>query len=173
MWELWKRRNNRRHGKEVRYEYLLQQTMVSIHRFQIEIHMDWDTKRVWGNSSQANEIQIKNSLVDIRWEISEQGWMTCNTDGASKENSGENSYAFCIKNANGDLISAEARCIGIATNIEAEATVILMTLRRRRDLNLHNIILETDSLSLRKIIMDDSMVVGSSDWRNKIITSYS
>ncbi|WMV46808.1 hypothetical protein MTR67_040193 [Solanum verrucosum] len=48
--------------------------------------------------------------------------MMCHTDGASKENSGEHSYAFCIRNANGDLISAEAQCIRIATNIEAEAT---------------------------------------------------
>ncbi|KAG5629215.1 hypothetical protein H5410_000932 [Solanum commersonii] len=35
-----------------------------------------------------------------------------------------------LRNKYGDLISAEARCMGITTNMETEATTIVMALRR-------------------------------------------
>ena len=40
------------------------------------------------------------------------------------------------------------------TSMKAEATTILMELRRCQNLNLHDIILENDSLDLRKINTD-------------------
>ncbi|KAK4736786.1 hypothetical protein R3W88_000483 [Solanum pinnatisectum] len=45
--------------------------------------------------------------------------------------------------------------MGITTNMEIEATTILMALRRCQDLNLHDIIPKIDSPSLRKISTDE------------------
>ncbi|KAG5629212.1 hypothetical protein H5410_000929, partial [Solanum commersonii] len=39
---------------------------------QIKISMDWGTKRVGGNNSQAKEIQTRDSLVGIKRELLKQ-----------------------------------------------------------------------------------------------------
>lgn len=54
--------------------------------------------------------------------------MKCNTNEASNENPGESAYGFCIKDRHGDPIYAQAKGIGIATNIEAEARAIEVAL---------------------------------------------
>ena len=52
----------------------------------------------------------------------------------------------------------------ITTSMKAEATTILMELRRCQNLNLHDIILENDSLDLRKINTDKWKI----SWQLKI-----
>ncbi|KAH0715454.1 hypothetical protein KY284_008359 [Solanum tuberosum] len=54
------------------------------------------------------------------WKPPSEGWITCNTDGASKGNPGKSAYGYCIRDGNGDLIYAEAHNIGEATNMEVE-----------------------------------------------------
>lgn len=58
----------------------------------------------------------------VTWRLPEYDWVKCNADGASKGNPSNISYGFCIRNINEDVIYAEARFIGQATNIVAEAT---------------------------------------------------
>ncbi|KAK4726527.1 hypothetical protein R3W88_031444 [Solanum pinnatisectum] len=53
-----------------------------------------------------------------------EGQLNYNTDGASKENPGESAYGFCFRDKHGDLIYAQAKGIGIATNIKEEARAI-------------------------------------------------
>ncbi|KAH0636108.1 hypothetical protein KY290_036536 [Solanum tuberosum] len=156
MWELWKRRNNRRHGKEVSYECMSQQVLVAVHRF-VKGKYPWITlPNEWnGIIHLLKNYKPKIHWKAVRWELPEQGWIKCNADGACRGNPGESAYAFCIRNSSGDLIEAEAGCMGITTSMEAETIAILMVLRKCRDLRLQNIILETDSISLRNIILKD------------------
>ncbi|KAH0698803.1 hypothetical protein KY284_013018 [Solanum tuberosum] len=107
IWELWKRKNAKRHGKE----------------YQL-----------------------------VQWSRLEEGWIKCNTDGASKGNPGVSSYGFCIRNENGDLLYAEAKRIGITTNMVAELTGIWQALRYCKAQGYDHIKLETDSLSLKNMI---------------------
>ncbi|KAK4735964.1 hypothetical protein R3W88_010225 [Solanum pinnatisectum] len=58
-----------------------------------------------------------------------EGWVTCNTDGASKGNPSQSAYGFCIRNRGGDLIYAEAQSIGEATNMEAEVRAVWEALK--------------------------------------------
>ncbi|KAH0661632.1 hypothetical protein KY284_026563 [Solanum tuberosum] len=60
----------------------------------------------------------------VRWMKPQEGWVTCNTDGASKGNPGKSAYGYCIRDKDGDLIYAEAHNIGVATNMEAEVTAV-------------------------------------------------
>lgn len=85
--------------------------------------------------------------IVVRWNNSEEGWVTCNTDGASKGNPGMSSYGFCVRNREGDLIYAEAQNLGITTNMEAESLAILQALRYYIHQEVHNVKLETESVS--------------------------
>ncbi|KAH0754600.1 hypothetical protein KY290_024870 [Solanum tuberosum] len=134
MWELWKRINNRRHGKEVSYEYMHQQVLVAVHRL-VKMKYSWITL-----PSEWNRIilMLKNYKPQIHWkavrlELPKQGCIKCNTDGASRGNPGESAYAFCIRNSSGDLIKEEARCMGITTSMEAETNAVIMALRKLAD----------------------------------------
>ncbi|XP_015159786.1 uncharacterized protein [Solanum tuberosum] len=67
-------------------------------------------------------------------------------------NPGWSSFGFCFRDNKGDLIYAKAKGIGIATNMQAETVAILIALRECFSRRIQNVIIETDSLSLKKII---------------------
>lgn len=60
----------------------------------------------------------------VKWVPPQQGWIKCNTNGASKENPGPSSYGFCLRDTRGDLIYAEAVECGVMSNMEAEVIAI-------------------------------------------------
>ncbi|KAK6791865.1 hypothetical protein RDI58_010946 [Solanum bulbocastanum] len=57
------------------------------------------------------------------------------------------------KDKHGDLIYAQAKGIGIATNIEAEARAIQAALSISAKKGFQNLVIETDSMSLMKMIL--------------------
>lgn len=66
----------------------------------------------------------------MKWGVPNIGWVKCNTDGASKGNPSRISYGFCIRDRQCDLLYAEAKNVGVATNmIITEATTIWKALR--------------------------------------------
>lgn len=52
------------------------------------------------------------------------------TDGASRGNPGEASYGFIVTDERKQILCQEGRCIGIATNNEAEYTAVLEVLKK-------------------------------------------
>lgn len=76
----------------------------------------------------------------------------CNTDGACRGDPGISSYSFYLRDCHGDLVYAEAQEIGITTVMEAESSTIIWCLRYCSNRNIQNVIVETNSLSLLKII---------------------
>lgn len=81
--------------------------------------------------------------------------MKCNINGASRGNLGESSYGFCIGDPQGELVYAEAEAIVITTNIKAECIAILKALRHCKREDIQNIIIESDSQSLVKMILKE------------------
>lgn len=79
-------------------------------------------------------------------------WLKCNTNGVSKDNLGLSTYDFCIRNGDGNLVWVEANGIGMNTNMMAEATTIVSALKYCHQRSYKKIILETDSLSLAKVM---------------------
>lgn len=59
------------------------------------------------------------------WVFPPIRWIKYNIDGASRGNLELSSYAFCLRNEDGDLIYAESDRLENVTNIVAEATVML------------------------------------------------
>nr|XP_009629929.1 uncharacterized protein LOC104119987 [Nicotiana tomentosiformis] len=79
-------------------------------------------------------------------------WFKGNTDEASKGNPGPSLLGFCVRNDVGDLVYARAVDLGITTNVIGEAKAIMQGLTYCIDQDLHPLILETDSLVLKKVI---------------------
>ncbi|XP_019256289.1 PREDICTED: uncharacterized protein LOC109234676 [Nicotiana attenuata] len=62
------------------------------------------------------------------------------------------SLGFCVRNDEGDVVYARAVDLGVTTNVVAEAKAILQGLEYCVEYDLHPLILETDSLVMKKVI---------------------
>ncbi|KAG5577047.1 hypothetical protein H5410_057181 [Solanum commersonii] len=67
-------------------------------------------------------IRCKVKIKKVVWEYPEEDWVKYNTDGAARGNPGENSYDFCLRDANADLVYAEGERIEDITCTEVETT---------------------------------------------------
>ncbi|WMV24105.1 hypothetical protein MTR67_017490 [Solanum verrucosum] len=154
MWELWKRTNARRYGKEVSLSKLIQQCQHTINQY-IRHTYPWTQNPVhWeGIVSYFYHYKPKIFYQAVSWHKPERNWIKCNTDGASRGNPGDNAYALCIRDYKGDLIFAEAQQIGFATNNMAEAVAVLMGLKYCRQNQYRKLILETDSVGIKNYLI--------------------
>uniref|UniRef100_M1AL57 RNase H family protein n=1 Tax=Solanum tuberosum TaxID=4113 RepID=M1AL57_SOLTU len=155
IWELWKRRNARRHGKKSSYNWMFYQCQLTIHQL-IKVKFMWLRHISHHWTEMVDTLQrYKPTLYYhiVSWRPPEEGWITCNTDGASKGNPGQSAYGFCIRNIEGDLIHAEAESIGLATNMEAEVHAIWKGLQFCLRQVFVQVRLETDSLVLKNMII--------------------
>ncbi|XP_060200166.1 uncharacterized protein LOC132628400 [Lycium barbarum] len=154
MWEIWKRRNAIKHGANVTFTRLQYQVSHTIHQlcktrypWLRNISMDWTALvQYLGN------YKPKLFYAKVLWNKPNQGILKCNMDGASRGNPRRSSYAFCMRNHNGDLIYAQAEEIHVTTNMEAEAVAIRQALIYCRTQQIRGIQLETDSKVLQQII---------------------
>uniref|UniRef100_A0A0V0IVP5 Putative ovule protein n=1 Tax=Solanum chacoense TaxID=4108 RepID=A0A0V0IVP5_SOLCH len=89
----------------------------------------------------------------VSWQKPDKDRVKCNTDGASRGNPRDSTYAFCVRDDKGDLIFAELHQIGITNNNMAEAIAVLKALRYSRQKQYRKVILETDSLRIRNILL--------------------
>lgn len=76
----------------------------------------------------------------------------CNIDRACWGKSGICAFAFCIRNDKRGLVFAKVKGLGETTNIEVEVVAIRKALIYYREQNLMGITMETDSLTLKKMI---------------------
>ncbi|XP_055835234.1 uncharacterized protein LOC129903715 [Solanum dulcamara] len=101
------------------------------------------------------EGKARLKVTQVKWKFPPLGWCACNTDGASRGNPGRSAYGFCVRNAQENLIYAQADKIGDATNIEAEMVALLEALKYCKNQGLNNIIFQTDSQTIQKILTGD------------------
>ncbi|XP_070054786.1 uncharacterized protein [Nicotiana tomentosiformis] len=87
----------------------------------------------------------------VAWKLSYNGWYKCNTDGASRDNPGPSSTGFCVRDSAGDFVYARAHQLEETTNIVAKARAINDVIHYCVEHDLHPLILETDSLRMKKI----------------------
>ncbi|WMV30301.1 hypothetical protein MTR67_023686 [Solanum verrucosum] len=122
MWELCKRRNARRHGKDVTFNKMYLQCQLTVHKsVKAKFPLMINTPYHWSGMFDLLQGYKPNLYYHIvKWSSPEIGWVKCNTDGARKGNSGESFYGFCVRDRNGNLLYAEAQNIEITKNMEAE-----------------------------------------------------
>ncbi|KAH0651087.1 hypothetical protein KY284_030999 [Solanum tuberosum] len=154
MWSLWKRRNAIKHGGGISWDGMVDMTMELVRQV-VKTQFPWIRKMRWTWQEvlhKLNQYKPKIHVLSVTWKPPEKYQVKCNTDGACRGNPGWSSIGFCIRDTRGDLIYAKATGIDIATNSEAETTAILYALRECMSRRLQSVVIETDSLSLKKII---------------------
>ncbi|XP_075097955.1 uncharacterized protein LOC142175269 [Nicotiana tabacum] len=153
-WELWKRRNTMKYGGSVSCNRVIHEVNKTLHSL-AKARYPWrqNVPLLWHDMIRFFEgykpyVMIKRVI----WKFPFESWFKCNTDGASKGNLGPSSYGFCIHDCQGNLVYAKAKEISETTNIVAEAKAIAEGLDYCVEKNLHPLIIETDSLTMKKII---------------------
>ncbi|XP_019225001.1 PREDICTED: uncharacterized protein LOC109206620 [Nicotiana attenuata] len=153
-WELWKKRNAGKYGGSVTTHRVIHEVNRTLH-YLANVRYAWlpNIPLLWPDMIQYFE-GYKPVIITrrITWQLPFQGWYKCNTDGASRGNPGPSSLGFCVRNDEGDLIYARAVDLGETTNVVAEARAIVQGLEYCVEHNLHPLILETDSLVMKKVI---------------------
>ncbi|XP_060182339.1 uncharacterized protein LOC132612004 [Lycium barbarum] len=93
-------------------------------------------------------------ITKVIWKPPHRDWIICNTDGASRGNPSRGLYGFCARNEERDIVQAQVEELGHITNIEAEAIAIWEALKWCEMTQRRQIIIQTDSLILQKILND-------------------
>lgn len=88
----------------------------------------------------------------VTWKFSYKGWHKYNTDGASRDNPGQSSFGFYMRDSGEDLVYARAVKIEETTNIVARAKAIVDGFSYCVAHDLLPLILETDFLVMKKNI---------------------
>ncbi|KAH0698681.1 hypothetical protein KY284_012896 [Solanum tuberosum] len=131
LWTIWRRRNAIKHGNNIRYEEMVNQ-IVGVVRQLIKHKYPWIKRIEWSWPdiiSRLGNYKPKLHYLNVTWKPPDNRRIKCNTDGASRGNSGLSSIGYCLRDSRGDLIFAKSRGVGIATNMEAESLAILEALR--------------------------------------------
>lgn len=89
---------------------------------------------------------------NITWKLPKDVHFKWNKDGACRENPGLSRYGYCIRDDKGDLVYSRDKIIGMTTYIEAESLAIYEALEFCHEKEISEIIIETDSLSLKRMI---------------------
>ncbi|KAF3632412.1 hypothetical protein FXO38_26175 [Capsicum annuum] len=98
------------------------------------------------------DITRRNKLHNIVVKL-DMAKVKCNIYEASRGKPGMSSYDFCIRDDQGNVIYARAKGLGVTTNTLAESLAIKEALKYCYENNFKEFILETDSLSLKQIIL--------------------
>ncbi|KAH0669638.1 hypothetical protein KY289_024131 [Solanum tuberosum] len=88
----------------------------------------------------------------VHWKHPSEGSFKCNTYGACKGNPGPSFGAYCVRDAAGRFIYAKAKRVGYGTNLVAELKAFRLGLEYCTSQNLLPLTMETDSLSVKKIL---------------------
>lgn len=142
VWELWKRRNQR----------LIHNVVRSMHML---LKLRRPNKNFSGNwPGMLKELEEFNPEVvtKVLWEFPPPGWMIYDTDGASRGNPWVSSYVFCLRDTNVDLLYAEGTTLDNTTNTLAKAKAILEASKNCKQTQYNNIIIQTASLLLKKVL---------------------
>lgn len=102
LWELWKKRNSRRHGVEVSLTTMIHNIQSNIQWLIEGLNPNMRIKGyTWEELMKAlTEYKPRLYHCIVKWELPPIGSQKCNIDGGSKGNLGISFYGFCIRNQN-------------------------------------------------------------------------
>ncbi|XP_060181532.1 uncharacterized protein LOC132611140 [Lycium barbarum] len=155
LWEIWKRRNSIKHGRNTTYSRMVYQVQQAIYQL-VQAKYPWIRRLPpdWPSIVEMlTQYKPRLHVHKVVWELPQHGFK-CNTDEAFQRNPGLSSYAFCIRDDRGDLMYAQAKKLGTATNMEAETAAIQEAIHYCYSNNLQHVLVEIDSLALKNIIQD-------------------
>lgn len=153
IWNLWKRRNNLKHGKTASFSSLVFKVNSDLWKLGRIVHPKLqDLPTNWSNIiAYLEKYKPELYYLPVYWKPQE-GCLKCNTDGASRGNPGRSTYGFVLRNSTGELIYAQGEEIEEGSNLQAEAIAIREALAHCATEGVTKVCLQTDSLVLLKIL---------------------
>ena len=110
----------------------------------------------WRSRKEVEESVVKNPIRAPsieRWKPPPQNWIKCNTDGAWKKDSESCGVGWVSRDQSGKLVWAGARELPtLGSPIKFEAEAIRWAIHTLVGFNYQQVIVETDSLELTKMI---------------------
>ncbi|XP_055815758.1 uncharacterized protein LOC129885490 [Solanum dulcamara] len=154
IWKLWRRRNRMKdEGKKLSIQRVIHNItknifmMLQMRKPNMKCPCNWPDM-----IKELKSYSPKMKAIRVLWDFPPVGWLKYNIDGASRGNPSISSYAFCLRNESGDLLYVERATIENTTNSVAEAKTILEACKHSRQEQHNNIIIQTDSMLLYKIL---------------------
>ncbi|OIT00443.1 hypothetical protein A4A49_60011, partial [Nicotiana attenuata] len=140
-WELWKNRCAIRYGHK--------RTSVSRIRHDVLFHLKIFIKK---NGVAVDMNWTWHQLYSIWWGWPPDGWIKINTDGSSNRTMKTTGIGGVVRNRNGERIMAFSKALQFCINNQSEVQAALHALQWCKNNNIHNVILEMDSLMVVNII---------------------
>ncbi|KAF3657846.1 hypothetical protein FXO38_13506 [Capsicum annuum] len=81
-----------------------------------------------------------------------RGWIKYNIDGVSKENPGRSSWAYCLRDTDGNLLHVAEAVIEDTTSMKSEALAILHAAKHCNTSKHDKVIIQTDCLLMQKML---------------------
>lgn len=129
--------------------------------------------RNWpGNLKNLKEYKLGVKVTKVIQKFSPQEWIKYNIDRASRRNLKQSSCAFCLRDENGDLIHVEGTKMDNTTNTLAQAKAILEVSKHCKQSQYDKVIIQTDSMLLKKILEEEQSCPWSIAGRVEEIKSY-
>ena len=103
------------------------------------------------------ETKVKNSktIIPIGWVKPSEGWMKLNSDGLALGNPRKAGRGSVIRNHEGAWIRRYARALGNTNNVIAELWALRDGLNLAMELELNNLTIELDALSVVTLLKND------------------
>ncbi|KAF9620401.1 hypothetical protein IFM89_011774 [Coptis chinensis] len=105
-----------------------------------------------------------HNLMEIRvkWDCPPRGWFKLNTDGSSHGNPGAAGAGCVLRGDNGNFVLAIAVPIAYESAFMAETLALRIGIKAVRELNLANVVVETDCSLLHQLVTNkDSLAPAS------------
>ncbi|XP_075084883.1 uncharacterized protein LOC142168121 [Nicotiana tabacum] len=154
LWNLWKKRNSGKHGKNMSINRLIFQISTSI-QILLKVRRQGfkGVTTNWPNLHEKLSQHVHRlRYTKVLWELPPVEWIKCNTDGACRGDNRGSSYDFCIRDEIGDIIYAQENAVEDETNNVAEAHAILEALRYIIQMQFPPCIFETDYLLMKRVL---------------------
>ncbi|KAK4420100.1 hypothetical protein Salat_2422900, partial [Sesamum alatum] len=84
--------------------------------------------------------------IQVKWIVAAHGYYKLNVDGAARGNPGNAGIGGVLRDFKGDFIAGFMNYIGFNTNNESKLLALWNGLKMAKELQITNIILETDSI---------------------------
>lgn len=126
LWQIWKRKNIVVHGGKMTFYRMGMEINRNLHLLARKLY-PWlrNIPTSWSMMVKYFEEYTPSLNCKIVYrKPPAMGTYKCNLDGASKENPGPSSGAFCVRDGEGNLVYAECRRMEDGSNLMAEMTTL-------------------------------------------------
>lgn len=152
--ELWKKRNSLKHErKDVTEQRLIfnitrnMRMLPKVRKLKLEFSYNWP-----GILKDFEQLKPTVKVTTVLWKFPMKEWVKYNADGASRENPGNSSFAFCLRDIHYDSLYAKGSIIEDTNNMEAEEIAILQKTKHCSHTIHDKVIIQMNSLSMQKIL---------------------